>query len=61
MDPNNDIELRSRLCNAEISAVLQKYGMQVAMKRVEQILPGGKTSVEVQFFFVPAPPLPEAN
>ena len=50
-----DAELRARLCNAEIQAVLLKYGMAVAVTRTERLVPGRGINVEFSFNFVPAP------
>jgi len=53
-----DVELRARMCSAELKAVLEKYGLAIGFKRTEQIMPGGATSVQVEFLFTPAPRAP---
>jgi len=50
-----DIELRSRMCNAEIAAVVEKYGLAVAIQRLERFVPGVGLQVEYSFNFVPRP------
>jgi len=48
-------ELRQRLCNAEIAAALEKYGMAVSVMRTERMAPGRGIEVEYTFNFVPKP------
>jgi len=50
-----DTELRARLCGAEIQAVLEKFGMAVAVQRIEKLDPRQGIHVEYKFHFVPAP------
>jgi hypothetical protein len=50
-----DAEVRARLCSAEIQAVLEKYGMAVAIQRIEKLQPGQGIHVEYNFNFVPVP------
>jgi hypothetical protein len=44
-----------RLCQAEVQAVLEKYGMQIGVKRVETQL-GGQIKVEYLLMFGPRTP-----
>ena len=61
MNNDMDVELRARMCAAEVAAAMEKYGMQVAITRIERLMPGQGIHVEFKFDFVPAPQKQSAN
>ena len=50
--PSADNQVALRLCQAEIQAVLEKFGMQMGVKRVETQI-AGETTMEYLIIFAP--------
>lgn len=50
-------QFAQRLCRAEVEAVLEKFGMQISITRVEQMA-AGQVRIDYNIGFVPRPGRP---